>query len=277
MKFDQLRQIREAQKLSTQDVSLRTRIPALYVEALEQEKWKRLPPPVRTKNYINVYARFLKLDPEPFLQEYQKAMEQETQSIPASYSRTEKFQETKRRKIQKKPTVSAILANLTIPKQWLYIGAAVVAGLLIMVGIWTIFAGEENSSNHVDAKEENSDSVSYVSQERPIIKLVQTAESHEFGDVYELSNVSEIMVQVEGTGNARVRGEGPNGPILADKSLTKEAPLEFRHPKCISVHLERPAQVRLVVNGFVIETSNLQEAQTFQFKLADEYRVGGSD
>lgn len=267
MRFQQLRLAREVRKLSAQDVSLRTRIPADCVEAIETEDWGKIPSPVKAKNYISMYARFLRKDPEPFLAAYNHANVEDRPIVP-SYSRSSKEPISRRNKSTNNLQVKGLGILTSIPQKWLYVSSGVVA-ILLIVSVWLV-TGEEKSPAEVDANASSKvqDQAVFTSEQRPEIKLVKTSEGYEFGDMYELSNVSEIEVNLEGTGSIRVREEGPSGRIVAEKKLTKGQPMQFRHAKWLSIRLDQPSQVKLTVNGFVIQTDKLKESQSFQLALS---------
>ncbi len=57
-----LKQLREAQGLTVEQVSLRIKYSVPQIEALEQERWDDLPAGAPTRWLVRSYARFLKLD-----------------------------------------------------------------------------------------------------------------------------------------------------------------------------------------------------------------------
>lgn len=64
----QLTQAREALGLLVEDVAHRTRIPAASVRHLESEDYSHFPNNVYAKNFLRLYSRFLKVDPEPHIE-----------------------------------------------------------------------------------------------------------------------------------------------------------------------------------------------------------------
>jgi len=62
-----LRQARQAQGLSLDDIAASTRIHLRYLEAIEAEEMELLPGLVFARNFVRQYATALKLDPEPLL------------------------------------------------------------------------------------------------------------------------------------------------------------------------------------------------------------------
>jgi len=65
-----LRQARERQGRSVDDVAEATKIRASYLTALEEEQFDALPGPTYTRGFLRAYAQYLGLDPQPFVDEY---------------------------------------------------------------------------------------------------------------------------------------------------------------------------------------------------------------
>lgn len=69
-----LKQAREAQGLTTQDLALRTKIRGDYLRALEDGNINLLPERTFARSYLQRYARELNLDPVPLLAEFDRSM-----------------------------------------------------------------------------------------------------------------------------------------------------------------------------------------------------------
>lgn len=69
-----LKQAREALGLSTQDLSLRTKIRGDYLRALEDGNTSLLPERTFARSYLQRYARELNLDPAPLMAEFDRSM-----------------------------------------------------------------------------------------------------------------------------------------------------------------------------------------------------------
>lgn len=59
---EQLRQAREAQKITLEDVAARTRIPTRHLQSLEDSEWSKLPAPTYTIGFAKSYALLVGLD-----------------------------------------------------------------------------------------------------------------------------------------------------------------------------------------------------------------------
>ena len=65
-----LRQERERQNLTIEDIEEGTSIRALYIEAIENGEYDKMPGTVYTKGFIKNYAKFLGLDPDATVKEF---------------------------------------------------------------------------------------------------------------------------------------------------------------------------------------------------------------
>jgi len=64
---DTLRSTRERRGLSIAEVAQETRISARFLEALEAEQFEELPAPVYVRGFIRSYANYLRIEPQPLL------------------------------------------------------------------------------------------------------------------------------------------------------------------------------------------------------------------
>lgn len=65
-----LKQARESRELPLREIEWATKIKTEYLEALEDEDFDSLPTPVYVRGFLRAYARYLDLDPEPLIAEY---------------------------------------------------------------------------------------------------------------------------------------------------------------------------------------------------------------
>jgi cytoskeleton protein RodZ len=70
---DHLRRAREFRGVSLEEVSVGTRIPPRYLDAIEAEQWELLPGGVFNRGYVRAIARFLGLGEDELLAEYEMA------------------------------------------------------------------------------------------------------------------------------------------------------------------------------------------------------------
>lgn len=70
---ERFRAAREARGLSLSDVAEQIRIRSIYLGAIEDENWPAIGAPVYTRGFLRTYARFLGLDPEEVVAEFNRA------------------------------------------------------------------------------------------------------------------------------------------------------------------------------------------------------------
>jgi cytoskeleton protein RodZ len=67
---ERFRAAREARGLTLSDVAEHIRIRSVYLAAIEDENWNAIGAPVYTRGFLRTYARFLGLDPEEAVTEF---------------------------------------------------------------------------------------------------------------------------------------------------------------------------------------------------------------
>lgn len=118
---NKLREAREARGLTLEEVEEETKIRRKYLQALEEEQFQILPGPIYAKAFLKNYARFLNIDVEETLEEYNR---QFTGDPPPEEPVKPAEERIKRAKVD-------IPGK---PRYWLYLAAAVVvAGLAFSV------------------------------------------------------------------------------------------------------------------------------------------------
>jgi cytoskeletal protein RodZ len=70
-----LRQAREAKGAPLHEVEWATKIKSAYLEALEEENFRLIPGSVYVRGFLRTYANYLGIDPEPLIDEYNRADE----------------------------------------------------------------------------------------------------------------------------------------------------------------------------------------------------------
>jgi cytoskeleton protein RodZ len=81
---ERFRAAREARGLSLSDVAEQIRIRSVYLGAIEDENWTAIGAPVYTRGFLRTYARFLGLDPEEVVGEFNRATASGPAPSPAS-------------------------------------------------------------------------------------------------------------------------------------------------------------------------------------------------
>ena len=72
-----LKQERDAQGKTVEDVAKATKMSTLILEALEDDRYSVLPAPVYVKGHLRTYARFLGLDEDEIVEKYLRFTQQQ--------------------------------------------------------------------------------------------------------------------------------------------------------------------------------------------------------
>jgi cytoskeleton protein RodZ len=115
-----LRQAREAQGLSVQDVASKLRLGPKQIEAIETDNFAKLPEPTIVRGFIRNYAKLLKINAEPLLDAYTVIVPSNTQH-----------------QLTVKPSSNMQVTNGDKPKASTYIWAGLLA--LLALGAWLFY------------------------------------------------------------------------------------------------------------------------------------------
>ena len=115
-----LRQAREAQGLSVQDVASKLRLSSKQIDAIEADHFSILPEPTIVRGFIRNYAKQLKINAEPLLDAYTVIVPSNTQH-----------------ELILKPTTNMQVTSGDKPKAGSYIWAGLVA--LLALGAWLFY------------------------------------------------------------------------------------------------------------------------------------------
>jgi len=106
-----LKRERELREVTLNEVTVATRIPPRFLEAFEREDWEKLPGGVFNRGFVRAIARYLGLDEEGLLSEYDLAYGEQRAAMPA---------------LAEDP--------IPAPPKWI-VAAAAIAILLLCVGV----------------------------------------------------------------------------------------------------------------------------------------------
>jgi cytoskeletal protein RodZ len=196
---ERLKREREMREVTLKEVTTATRIGPRFLEALENEEWEKLPGGVFNRGFVRAIARFLGLDEENLLAEYDLAHGEPSMPAPQPYEN----------KLPRPPIWVPILAVLAL---------LAVLGGLIAGGIygWRRFAA------HRAAKASSSSSLS-----PPRIQTQAGAASVAGPSSDNLTSSAAVPLDLAVSASAATRVR-----ILADGALLLDAELpagETRH------------------------------------------------
>ena len=115
-----LRQARETQGLSVQDVASKLRLGLKQIDAIEADQFEKLPEPTIVRGFIRNYAKLLKINSEPLLDAY-------TVIVPSNMQH----------ELTVKPTSNMLVTSGDRPKSSRYVLAGLVA--LLALGAWLFY------------------------------------------------------------------------------------------------------------------------------------------
>ena len=98
-----LRQERERQNLSISDIEQGTSIRALYIEAIENGEYDKLPGAIYTKGFIKNYAKFLEMDVDAVAKEFANDMAELSAEAEAAQAAAEEVAPAPEKKFEPKP------------------------------------------------------------------------------------------------------------------------------------------------------------------------------
>ena len=218
---DRFRAAREARGLSLSDVAEQIRIRSVYLGAIEDENWGAIGAPVYTRGFLRTYARYLALDPEEVVAEFNGASAVEAaQSISSSMggaSADYTYAESQRR--------SRVLS----PLLWI---AGVVAVVLIAFIVYTELTGR--------------------SKPNPVVALPSTSPTTVAASLAPSSPVSASPSPLA-SGSA-VGSTSPDASASPGSSASPGAspsPAVTTGPSTIQVVLSAPSWIRVAVDGSV--------------------------
>lgn len=140
-----LRQERERQNLTVEDIEQGTSIRAVYIEAIEAGEYDKLPGAIYTKGFIKNYAKFLSMDADAIAKEFANDMaelkaEEEAEAAKAAaeaQAQEEQNIEVKPAKPEKKSIGYSIRqADSGFPKKLIAAAVVLIAVIAGGLGLW---------------------------------------------------------------------------------------------------------------------------------------------
>jgi cytoskeletal protein RodZ len=213
---ERLKRERELREVSIEEITKSTRISTRFLEALENENWDRLPGGVFGHGFVRSIARYLGLDEESLLAEYDLAR---AESLP--------------------PSSPEVGERIPSPPKWIP-ALAVFALLLLVVGLF--FAGRYGWRRYV-AHRAASRSAAPVSSPQP--SNTNAASSESSGDP---SAGAALHLSVSTSAATRVRVLG-DGQLLLDADLPAGETRRFSANERFEVTAGDSSAVLLEMNG----------------------------
>src|ERR1700675_3262606 len=196
---ERLKREREMREVSLKEVTTATRIGPRFLEALENEEWEKLPGGVFNRGFVRAIARFLGLDEENLLAEYDLADGWPTMPAP----------QPKENNLPRPPIWVPILAVFAL---------LAVLGGLIAGGIYGWGGIAPHRAPHPAAKQSSSSALLPAQTQAGAGTAMPTAAAHPSSDAVTSSGAVPLDLAVSTSAATRVR-------ILADGTLLLDAEL----------------------------------------------------
>ena len=199
---ERLKRERELREVSLKEVTNGTRIGPRFLEALENEEWDKLPGGVFNRGFVRAIARYLGLDEENLLAEYDMARGEQSLPVPQAYEN----------KIPRPPIWLPIVAVLAV---------VAILGGLIAGGIY----GWRRYAAHRAAKKASSSALLPAETQTATASVLPSAAAPNTPDSATSSPTVSLDLAVSTSAATRVR-------ILADGTTLLDAELpagETRH------------------------------------------------
>jgi cytoskeletal protein RodZ len=223
---ERLKRERELREVSLKEVTAGTRIGPRFLEALENEEWGKLPGGVFNRGFVRSIARYLGLDEENLLAEYDMARGE--QSMPATPQPYEN-------KIPRPPVWVPILAALAL---------IAVIGALIAGGIygWRWYSARRAS------KQSSSSALLPTQTENSAATLIPAAADNLPSSSASPTPSMPLDLAVSASAATRVRILG-DGALLLDAELPAGETRHFSASRQFEVTAADSSAVLLELNG----------------------------
>jgi len=192
---ERLKREREMREVTLKEVTTATRIGPRFLEALENEEWDKLPGGIFNRGFVRSIARFLGLDEENLLAEYDMARGEQSLPVPQPYEN----------KIPGPPIWVPVLAVLAL----LAVFGGLIAGATYS---WRRYTA------HRAAKRSSSSSFAPTQTQTGTPGVIPTPAANSSTDSPTSSNAIPLDLAISTSAATRVR-------ILADGTLLLDAEL----------------------------------------------------
>lgn len=222
---ERLKREREMREVSLKEVTTATRIGSRFLEALENEDWEKLPGGIFNRGFVRAIARYLGLDEENLLAEYDLAHGEQGLPVPQPYEN----------KIPRPPIWIPILAVL---------GLLAVLGGLAAGGIY----GWRRYASRRAAKRAASSSLMHVPQRSEIATVATAPAADHAAGSASPATAAPLDLAVSTSAATRVRIVA-DGALLLDAELPAGETRHFSAKQQFEVTAADSSAVLLELNG----------------------------
>ena len=220
---ERLKREREMREVTLKEVTTATRIGPRFLEALENEEWDKLPGGIFNRGFVRSIARFLGLDEENLLAEYDLAHGEPSVPVPQPYEN----------KLPRPPIWVPILAVLA------FLG---VVGGLIAGGIY----GWRRYAAHRAAKQSSSSALLPAQMQTGTARVIPAAGSSSDSPTSSAAAPLDLAVSTSAATRLRIRADGA---LLLDAELRAGETRHFSASQQFEVTAADSSAVLLELNG----------------------------
>lgn len=261
----ELKQAREEQRLTLEELSTRTMIAKKYLSALEEGRFELFPGEVYLKGALRKYAGELRLDPEVLLGRYD-------QTQPAKTEEKKVAQPT----VTQRPAVKVVRRTTKrINKRRLALFVMVI--ILFTAGVRTIsnmvgkepppVAGPVHSEEPV--VEQPVEELPVIAPEEPEPPVLRVARDDSTTAVaFLVFNAEALAAEISFTDKCWVRVDADGSRTLEATFLSGQSQT-LTAARLISVRIGNPPAVKLKINGVEVELPPSRTPYTLTIKLED--------
>jgi cytoskeleton protein RodZ len=222
---ERLKREREMREVSLKEVTSATRIGPRFLEALENEEWEKLPGGIFNRGFVRSIARFLGLDEENLLAEYDLARGDQSMPAPQPYEN----------KLPRPPIWLPILAVLAL---------LAVLGGLVAGGIY----GWRRYAAHRAAKQPSSSALSPGQTPAGMAGVLPAAAADPSSGATTSSAAVPLDLAVSTSAATRVRIVA-DGTVLLDAEIPAGETHHFSATQQFEVTVADSSAVLLELNG----------------------------
>lgn len=259
---ERLRREREMRGIGLDEIATATKISARNLRALEEEKFKQLPGGIFNKGFVRAYARFLGIDEEQVVAEYEAAA-QETEAA-REQKLKEEFAKAEFRKPKKDSEIS-----LEPKSQWGTIAAIVLIAALSYGG-YSYYQRRKLerlqqftpsvATQPAPAQPQASPPPSEVTTTAPVQSETNQA-TPPVADRHKSDAANEASKP------ASQKTETPSASADAKSSTSASAPFELK------IKVNKPSWVSITADGKTLVSSTLEAGTKKTFKATDKIQM----
>jgi cytoskeletal protein RodZ len=217
---ERLKREREMREVSPAEITTATRISGRFLDALENEDWRKLPGGVFNRGFVRAIARYLGLDEESLLAEYDLAHGEQKIEAPAPYENP-----------------------IPRPPKWIPI-----LGILVFLGILVglIYAGRYGWRRYTAHRAARQSSPSILVSQPPSGSGYSVAADPPTAPSNSASSPLDLSVSASAATRVRIVGDGK---LLLDTELSAGETRHFSAAQRFEVTAGDSSAVLLELNG----------------------------